>query len=261
MGIRNLKFKPFFLIYLFVCIYFGWYNTIFFYIVTVVLHEYAHFFVAKLLGYDMGTIVFNFYGAGVNSKNNFTSKHDIIISLAGPLMNLLMIILIVFFWWVIPSSYIFTYDFYLSNLVVMIFNILPIYPLDGGRVLFAILAKKKNIDKIKKINKLICILSGAFFILAFFVFMVYKKINYTFLFIGMFLLFNSLIVDNEKYRIAVGVFDKKYNKPLEVKVFKIKKMSYVDMVKLLSPHYYSVFEYFDGVKWARISEDDLLNIK
>ena len=33
-----VKFKPCFLVYVFMCVYFGWYNDIFFYITAVVLH-------------------------------------------------------------------------------------------------------------------------------------------------------------------------------------------------------------------------------
>lgn len=261
MGIKKLKFKPLFIIYLFACIYFGWFNFVFYYIITIVLHEYAHFYCAKILGYEMGEVVFNLYGAGVKSQSSFKPKDDIIISLAGPLLNLLLILLIVFFWWVCPNTYVFTYDFFIANLVVMLFNLLPIFPLDGGRIVFALLSfKNKNLNKIKKINDVFCILVGVLFV-ALFIVSLFYNVNYSFLFIGCFLILNGILHGNERYRNAVNIFEKKYSRPVEVKVFKIKSLDYRAMLNNLSPNYYSIFEYKKNDTWQRITEDDLLNLK
>ena len=71
---ENIKFKPLFLVYVFLCIYFGWYNNIFYYITAVVLHEYGHLMVAKILGYNTYGIVFDLYGAGLKCDNYFQRK-------------------------------------------------------------------------------------------------------------------------------------------------------------------------------------------
>ena len=67
----KLRFHPFFVIYVFACLYFGWLNVVFYYVVSVVLHEYGHYFVAKALGYESQGINFNVYGAGLNNNNKF----------------------------------------------------------------------------------------------------------------------------------------------------------------------------------------------
>jgi len=137
----KIKIHPLFVIYVFVCLYFGWLNSIFFYVVSVVLHEYGHLLVARLLGYEVDGILFNVYGAGLKTNNIYKPKDDILISIAGPLINIILIVLIVCLWWLFPTSYVFTLDFLKSNLVVFVFNILPIYPLDGGKILNLILDK------------------------------------------------------------------------------------------------------------------------
>jgi stage IV sporulation protein FB len=124
----KLKFHPLFVIYVFVCLYFGWMNSVFYYVVTVVLHEYGHLIAMKIFGYHSLGINFNVYGAGLKSQNIYKRKHDIIISMAGPFVNIILIILNVCLWWVFPSIYVFTIDFVKINLVVLIFNLLPIYP-------------------------------------------------------------------------------------------------------------------------------------
>ena len=74
----------------------------------------------------------------INSKKGKANKKvlkEILIALAGPVTNL--IILIVTYIWFIESSY--SHLIIYANLLIFIFNLLPIYPLDGGRVLNGIL--------------------------------------------------------------------------------------------------------------------------
>ena len=142
MGKLKINFKPIFLIYVFVCIYFGWYNDIFYYVLAVVLHEYGHYLVAKHYGYDSSGIVFNLYGAALNTNNCFQRKHDILISFAGPLVNVLLILILLSVWWVFPQVFLFSEGFLYANIVTLIFNLIPIYPLDGGRIFVAIISKQ-----------------------------------------------------------------------------------------------------------------------
>ena len=132
MAKLKIKFQPLFIIYIFICLYFDWVNSIFFYVIAITIHEYAHFLVARRLGYNMNSIIFSISGAGLQGNCVFKEKHDIYISLSGPLINLVIIIITISSWWIIPTSYLFTYDFYICNLSVMLFNLLPVYPLDGG---------------------------------------------------------------------------------------------------------------------------------
>lgn len=257
MAKLKIKLHPLFVLYVFLCVYFGWYNQIFYYVFAVFLHEMGHYVVAKHYGYEVDTMLFALYGAGLQTNNAYKEKDDIKISLAGPLVNLLIIVLSITFWWIIPSLYLFTYDFVICNIVVMMFNLLPIYPLDGGRVLLAVLPKKYNKDKVLKVSHIICFVLGIVFLLVFAVSIWYKT-NYNLLFIGLFLAINGIISDRNKYFEKVRIYGKQYNKPLEVKVFRINEFNKIKMLKYLSPHYYSIFEYVNNGKIERIEEDILL---
>lgn len=253
----KIKFHPFFIIYVFLCIYFNWFNDIFYYIVTIVLHEYGHYFLAKKKGYETYGIVFNVYGAGLNSSSIYKKKDDVLISLAGPLVNLCLIVLIIMFWWIFPTTYLFTYGFFKSNLIVMIFNLLPIYPLDGGRVIIAFLSMYFNRKKILKINKIIGCLFGVFFILLFLISLSYV-VNFSMLFIGIFLIMNYFISEKNNYFDKAKSFNKTSD-VCEVKIFKVKDFDKRTLLKYVSPNYYSVF-ISEKVKGYRIkSEIDLIN--
>lgn len=257
MARLKIKFHPLFLIYVFLCIYFGWFNSIFYYVVAVTLHEYGHYFFAKHYGYNVDKMIFSLYGAGLYSNNSYKIKHDIIISLAGPLVNLILIIITISLWWIFPTLYMFTYDFMICNLVIMLFNLIPIYPLDGGRVLVALSTKKINRKKVVKIHQIVCFGLGLLFLILFLV-SIFYKINYNLLFIGLFLAMNSITHDNYEYFDKMRKLNKNINKPLEVKVFRINNLNKKELLNTLSPHYYSVFEYVKDDKVIRFNEDEIL---
>ena len=160
MGKLKIKFHPLFILYVFLCIYFNWFNKIFFYVLVVTLHEYGHFLVARHYGYKIDALIFSLSGAGITTNSTFKEKHDIIISLSGPLVNLIFIILTICTWWIFPLSYLYTYDFLICNIVVMLFNLTPIFPLDGGRILMSILSLKGyDKNKLMSFNKYVCFFS------------------------------------------------------------------------------------------------------
>lgn len=259
MGKLKIKFHPLFVLYVFLCIYFNWFNKIFYYVITVTLHEYGHYFVAKYFGYQIDSMIFSLSGAGITSNNNFKSKHDILISIAGPLVNLFILLITVCSWWIFPLTYLYTYDFLISNLVVMFFNLIPIYPLDGGRILFAFLSMK-NISKSKlmKINKYVCLTFGITMIIFYIVSLFYIS-NLNLLFIGIFLTINSINCDKNIYFDKIQSLNKKMNKPVEVKVFKVNCENTKELIKYLNPHYYSIFQISVNNKSKTIEEKDLFN--
>lgn len=250
-----VKFKPLFLVYVFLCIYFGWYNNIFFYITAVVLHEYGHLLVAKAFGYASNGIVFDLYGAGLNCDNYFQRKHDIIISLAGPFINLIIILITISCWWVFPSCYSYTRELVVCNFFVMFFNLLPIYPLDAGRVIIAMFGKRFKRKKLLKTSGIICIIVGCVFNVLFIV-SLWFGINFNILFISVFLLYNGIVcVGNLKY---VSMQDFSANKMTdEVKVWKVKELNSYKLLKYLSREYYSVFLKVDNGEYLIKNEEEL----
>lgn len=252
----KIKFHPFFVIYVFVCLYLGWLNAIFFYVVSVVLHEYGHYFTARLLGYESQGIVFNVYGAALKTNNVYKRKDDMLISLAGPFVNLILIILVVCFWWILPSTYAFTYDFFISNLVVMLFNLIPIYPLDGGRVIVSLLQNKFKKNKIIKVSNVIArVFSGVIF--ALFVVSIFYNININLLFISLFLTISTLYSDKNSIYEKTKAITKNNSRLCEVKIYKVENFDKKTMLRYLSPNYYCIFVCIKDKKKISITEDEL----
>lgn len=126
------------------------------YILFLLGHEFSHFFVAKKLGYYPKKIKLNFFGAALEGDDDFAPNDEIKIIFAGPFFNFCFIIFCYLSFWFNPESYEFLYDILYANWALFLFNILPIFPLDFGRIILLYFSKKRARNKalilIKKIS-------------------------------------------------------------------------------------------------------------
>ncbi|MGB9980344.1 CBS domain-containing protein [Methanobacterium sp.] len=131
--------------------------------VTVVVHELSHSYVAKRYGVKVGKIVLLPIG-GVSAMEEIPKDPDqeLKIAAAGPLANILIALACFIALLIIggvgsltlnsfiisntPSAdlALFLANFLGVNLVLGLFNLLPAFPMDGGRVLRAFFAKRMN---------------------------------------------------------------------------------------------------------------------
>jgi Zn-dependent protease/CBS domain-containing protein len=127
----------------------------------VVIHELAHILVGMKAGMHAKTVVLLPIG-GVTLMDEMrqaslpgTWMREVGISLVGPLVNLLVgAIAGVVFWYWIPqvqlsaTPYIYSFNlprsFVWCNVGLALLNLLPGYPLDGGRVLRALFSRRMN---------------------------------------------------------------------------------------------------------------------
>lgn len=112
----------------------------------VFLHEHGHIKAAEMYGIKTKYIVFLPFGAaavmptvGDHERKNW--KRELIISAAGPAVNFVLaplFLLLAFITVPIPQvSTIMTYAA-IINLAIGLFNLLPAFPMDGGRILRSI---------------------------------------------------------------------------------------------------------------------------
>lgn len=123
------------------------------YVIAVVLHETAHYLVSKRLFYRCNEIRLSVFGAVLYGDfKDVVGADRIKIALAGPFCNFSMCLVCLAAWWIVPETYYFTEPFFTANASMGCINLLPCYPLDGGRVLTGIL--EKHTEKSLQITKL-----------------------------------------------------------------------------------------------------------
>ena len=106
-------------------------------------HELAHAFASQRLGYSLRTIVLMPFGALLKGDLAGISLQDEIkVAVCGPLCNLITAFFFGALWWFFPTLYAYTDTAYSVSLSVALVNLLPCYPLDGGRVLRAVLTSR-----------------------------------------------------------------------------------------------------------------------
>ena len=108
--------------------------------IVAVEHELAHAICASKLGYRLNKITLMPYGAVIDGDlKEVTMKDEIAVALAGPLCNLITAVLFVALWWLYPATYPYTDTACYLSLSIFLVNLLPAYPLDGGRILRCLL--------------------------------------------------------------------------------------------------------------------------
>lgn len=106
---------------------------------SVALHELGHSLVArKKGGYIHEIVLYPFGGAAKISNIPTRPQDEIAVALAGPAVSLVLAILLQL------SSIDFINSLGRLNGMLFIFNILPVFPMDGGRVFRALLSMKRS---------------------------------------------------------------------------------------------------------------------
>lgn len=104
--------------------------------VTALLHELAHAYAAERVGLCMKKVVLMPYGALIDvDMRGLNAKDELFVALAGPICNLICAALFLGLWWCFPATYPYTEAAQFSSLTIGLINLLPAYPLDGGRIL------------------------------------------------------------------------------------------------------------------------------
>ncbi len=161
------------------------------YTITALMHELGHSFVANSAGYKLNKVTLMPFGAVVSGDvDGLKLKDELKIAVAGPLLNLAVGLLFIAVWWIYPESYAFTDIVVEANLSMATINLLPVFPLDGGRVLYSLLALKLKRERAELICKALGGLFGALLV-AIFIASLFFTPNLSILFFALFVLFGA----------------------------------------------------------------------
>jgi len=121
-------------------------------LLSILIHELFHSIMAQRYGLKVSEIeLYLFGGVSKIEEEPRTAKSEFIISFVGPLSSLLLGVLFLVFFIISPSIlpvWLFATLLYsgISNIALGFFNLLPAFPMDGGRILRAFLwQRRKNL--------------------------------------------------------------------------------------------------------------------
>ena len=199
--------------------------------ICAILHEMGHSIVGRKLGYKLNIITLMPYGASLSGENApFSQNDEIKIAVAGPLVNFILIVLNYTITKIFPSLTNILADFMYANLYTLIFNILPVYPLDGGRIMLAVMSKKlSRVNAYKIVKKCGFVITGFIFLLFFISF--FFELNYMLGINALFLLIGLFEEDSNIYYSKLDTFEKFKSPPNGTMILADSNNSIFDVYK------------------------------
>lgn len=179
-----------------------------------IIHELGHVLTGIILGFKPKNIEVlpigisacfymqcDEYNKKINYANRFVLK-KVIISCAGPITNFIIAIIFYFFDF---SIFNISREFIIyTNLIIGIFNLIPIYPLDGGRIIKNILHIKIGLKESYKYTKIIANLS--IIILTIFSSMAILYLKNISIVLILIYLWGIVIIQNKKYESKMNIY-------------------------------------------------------
>lgn len=208
-------------LFLFVGMYYALTGELFvFFLSTLVAvqHELAHALAAAKLGYRLNKVVLMPFGALIDGDlEGLRWKDEIFVALAGPFCNLCTALLFLSLWWLYPSTYPFTDTAFYASLTIFAVNLVPAYPLDGGRVLknalFSHFCKRVEPQAAKEKSAIICkkitLLFSCCFLALFILLCVKQQVNVSILFFALFLAVSAFTKEKDSCYCKIEFSQKK----------------------------------------------------
>lgn len=168
----------------------------------IIIHEFGHYLLSYIFKWNIYKIYIYPFGGLIKYEDIIDKPlyEELLITIAGPLFQF-----IIFFIFIIFKGYFSSYfikSLYNYHIYMSIFNLLPIIPLDGSKIVNIILNKFLNY---KLSNNILIIISILFLI----GFIVIFKNNYSYYFIICFLLYKTIeFFKNRKYLFYRFVYEK-----------------------------------------------------
>lgn len=156
---------------------------------ALAIHEISHLLTSNLLGYQVYELKLTIFGGclAVDPLFGANPNAEMVIAVAGPSANFLMALGVVYL------DFLGFHHDYLEywrqlNLSIGLVNLLPAYPLDGGRIIHAWLAKTMGLKTAARVSLGITLGVGLILLISGGLRLFFKTGGFTFLMVGFFVL-------------------------------------------------------------------------
>jgi stage IV sporulation protein FB len=186
--------NPFFWVIIIFCIVIGYIDEFLLAYLSMFLHELGHITAALLLKKRVKKIKLLLIGLNASiDMDDCSWKERTIIFISGPFINLLMVIIIstiqIYFNLILEKM-----DFLiLINIYLLLFNLLPIVPLDGGEILKDLLTNKLGLFLGSRYLRRISYCLGSVLVILGLIQMAHNSYNFSLIIIGIYIFINLKI--------------------------------------------------------------------
>lgn len=167
--------------------------------VVAVIHECGHaFYAARIapLGYPAPSAAEPSFSGDIEG---ISLSDEIKLALAGPAVNAACAVLFVALWWLFPDTYPYTDVAAYASAGLAVVNLLPAYPLDGGRIAYCACAKKRGEGFARRFTLALSLVIAAA-LLALFVCSCFVSPNFSVLFFAGFIVCGAFDKRASRYR-------------------------------------------------------------
>lgn len=161
---------------------------------VVAIHELFHLFAALLLGVRVKSVIVMPFGITLRLQDGYIRQpyKEVLVCLAGPFANVLMLTAVQLLRELFPWAEQSLFFFAGLNWAMLLLNLLPVLPLDGGRVLKAVLTHSWGfVNAFNLLRRLTRVFAVILFVMGG-ILLVVTRLNVTLLLIGGFLFFHIL---------------------------------------------------------------------
>ncbi|MBR6510413.1 MAG: hypothetical protein IKT38_07390 [Clostridia bacterium] len=158
---------------------------------AIIMHECGHLFC--MWAEDVSLKQIKIIPSGIQIISGFSGeyKKDIKVALCGPIVNIALFVILYFNYLSFGNEQVLNYA--LLNLIIAIYNLLPVKGLDGGTILYSIIARKSNINKAEITLKFITLSVAIAVLITAVLLTVNDVLNISIYIVGIYLFIISLI--------------------------------------------------------------------
>lgn len=175
------------------------YNKIaFLSIASMTLHESGHILMMKRIKCMPDQINIGLCNIGITDRYILTRslRKDIYVFIAGSAVNIVFFLLSGIIYKITGNELIRMFSS--VNLSLAVFNLLPVYGLDGGSILHRILIKFLDISIVKKVVTILSVLVIFFIGVLGFLILLYSKYNFTLLILSCLMIWGIVVKNKEE---------------------------------------------------------------
>ena len=164
--------------------------------------------------------------------------------------NLLLCLICTSIFWLFPKTYMYLSTFCVANFTLAVFNLLPVYPLDGGKIFSSLITSNKVYSILDKLLRIV--LSSIFVIM--FIYSCFNNINFILLVMAVFFL-----TSRKKRQPMFSLFKHKNMKSQKCKLIKISyNTTILELLKMIRSSHYTIF--YLGGKVKFLDEDEIISV-